>query len=63
MYSREHMNEQRLNDQLEPTYNSSVSLRDVAPKTCRKQLMIEKGSEKSSEISVLMARHDNDDRV
>ena len=52
---------QRQDDQLEPTYNSSVPIRDVALKTCRKQWSTEKGGEKRSEISVLMARHDDDD--
>ena len=56
-----HMDEQRQGDQLEPTYDSSVSIRDVALKTCRKQWTIEKGGEKGSGISVLMARHDDDD--
>ena len=55
------MDEQRLDDQLEPTYNSSVPIHDVALKTCRKRWTIEKGSRKGSGISVLMARHDDDD--
>ena len=32
-----HMDEQRQDDQLEPTYSSSVSIRDVALKTYQKQ--------------------------
>ena len=44
-----------MDDQLEPTYNSSVPIRDVALKTSRKQWEIEKGGEKRSGISVLMA--------
>ena len=55
------MDEQRQDDQLEPTYSSSVPIRDVVLKTCRKQWTIEKGGEKGSGISVLMARHDDDD--
>ena len=55
------MDEKRQDDQLEPTYSSSVPIQDVAPKTCRKQWTIEKGGEKKSGISVLMARHDDDD--
>ena len=35
-----HMDEQRLDDQLESTYNSSVPIRDVALNTCRKQWTI-----------------------
>ena len=49
------MDEQRQDDQLEPTYSSSVPIRDVAVK----QWTIEKGGEKESGISVLMALHDN----
>ena len=56
-----HMDEQRQDDQLEPTYSSSVPIRDVDLKTCRKQWMIAKGSEKGSGISVLMVRPDDDD--
>ncbi len=55
------MDEQRQDDQLEPTYSSFVPIRDVILKTCRKQWTIEKGGEKGSGISVLMARHDDDD--
>ena len=51
----------KADDQLEPTYNSSVLIQDVALKTCRKQWTIKKGGEKWSGISVLMARHDDDD--
>ena len=56
-----HIDEQRQDDQLEPTYNSSVPMQDVALKTCWKQLTIDKGGEKGSGISVRMARHDDDD--
>ena len=55
------MDEQRQDDQLEPTYNSFVPIQDVALKTCRKQWTIEKSGEKGSGISVLMVRHDDDD--
>ena len=51
------MDEQRQNDQLEPTYNSSV----VALKTNRKRWTIKKGGERGSGRSALMARHDDDD--
>ena len=63
MYSRGplHMDEQRQEDQLEPTYSSSVSIRDVFLKTCRKQSTIGWGGERGSGISVLMVRHDDDD--
>ena len=55
------MDEQRQDDQLEPTYSISVLIQDVALRTCRKQWTIEKGGEKGSGISMLMARHDDDD--
>ena len=55
------MDEQRQDDQLEATYNSSVPIQDVALKTCRKPWTIEKGGKKGSEISVRMAWHDDDD--
>ena len=55
------MDEQRQDDQLEPTYRSSVQIRDVVPKTCRKKWTIEKGGEKGSGIPVPMVRHDDDD--
>ena len=56
-----HMDEQRQGDQLEPTYNSSVSIQDVTLRTCQERWAIEKGSGRGSGISVLMARHDDDD--
>ena len=49
------MDEQRQDDQLEPTYNSSVPIQDVALNTGWKQWTIETGGEKGSGISVLMA--------
>ena len=42
------MDEQRLNDQREPIYNSSVPIQDVARKTCRDRWMIETGGERKS---------------
>ena len=55
-----HMDEQRKDDQHEPTYNSSVPIRDVVLKTCRKQWTIGSGGERESAISVLMEQHDED---
>ena len=49
------MDEQRQDDQLEATYNSSVPIQDVALKTYRKRWTIEKGGERESGRSVLMA--------
>ena len=56
-----HMDEQRQDDQLEPTCSNSLLVRDVALKIYRKQWAIEKGGERESGISVQMARHDDDD--
>ena len=63
MYSCEslHMGEQRQDDQLKPTYRSSVPTQDVGLKTCRKQWTIGKSGEKGPGISVLMVGHDEDE--
>ena len=55
------MDEQRQNDMLEPTYNSSVPIQDVALKSYRKRWTIEKGGENRSGISTLLVWHDDDD--
>ena len=55
------MDRQRLDDPLEPIYNSSVSIQDVAWKTSRKQWTVEIGGERGSGISMQTARHDDDD--
>ena len=47
-------------NQLEPTYSSSVPMWDVVLKTCRNQWTIEKGGEEGSGISMLMAWHEDD---
>ena len=54
------MDEQRQDDQLEPTYNSSVPIQDVAEKTYRKWWTIEKSGGRGSGMSMLMAWHDDD---
>ena len=53
MYSRGplHMDEQSLDDQPEPIYNSIVPIQDVAWKTCRERWTIETGSERESQIN------------
>ena len=56
-----HMDEQRQDDQLEPTYNSSVPIQDIALKTYRERWTTEKGRVKGSGSSVLAVRHDVDD--
>ena len=50
-----HMAEQEQDDQLEPTYGSSVRIRDVTLKTCRKGWTIGRSGERGSGISVLAA--------
>ena len=55
------MDEQRQDVQLEPTYSSSVPIRDVALCTCWKQWTIGRCGERGSEISTLIARHDDND--
>ena len=55
------MNVQRQDDQLEPTYSSSVPIRDVAFRTCRKQWTLGRGGKREAGISVIIARHDVDD--
>ncbi len=57
------MDEQKQDDQLEPTYSSSVPIQDVVLKTCRKQWTMSRGGERGSGISVLMARHEDDDKL
>ena len=56
-----YMDEQKQDDQLEPTYSSNVRIRDVALKTCQRQWTIGRSGERGSAISVLAARHDDDD--
>ena len=54
------MDEQRQDDQLEPIYNSSVLIQDIALKTFREQWTIEMGGERGSGRSLLVVRHDDD---
>ena len=56
-----HKDEQRQDDKLEPTYNSSVPIQDVAMKTYRKWWKIEKSGVRESGRSALVTRHDDDD--
>ena len=56
-----YMDEQTLDDQLKPIYNSSVPIQDVAWKTSRERLTIETSGERGSGRSVLAAQHDDDD--
>ena len=56
-----HMAEQKQDDQLEPTFSSSVRIWDVALRTCQKWWTVGKSGEGGAGISVLAARHDDDD--
>ena len=60
-YGLPHMAEQKQGNQLEPTYSSSVRIRDVALRTHQKRWTIGRSGERGSGISVLEARQDDDD--
>ena len=60
-YGPLHMAKQNQDDLLEPTYRSSVRIRDVALRTCQKRWTIWRSDERGSGISALAARHDDDD--
>ena len=55
------MDEQRQDNQLEPIYNSSVPIQDVALKTSQERWTIETGGGRGSGRFVLAAQHNNDD--
>ena len=55
------MAEQKQDDQLAPTYSSSVRIRDVALRTYQNWWTIGRSGERGSGISVLSARHYDDD--
>ena len=56
-----HMDEQRLDDQQEPIYSSSVPIEDVALENSRVRLTIETGDERGPGRSLLAVLHDDDD--
>ena len=60
-YGPPHMAGQKQDDQLGHTYSSYVRIQDVALKTCQRRWTIGKSGERESRISVLAARHDDDD--
>ena len=60
-YGPPHMAVQKQDDQLELTYSNYVRTQDVTLKTCRRQWIIGRSGERGSGISVLAARHDDDD--
>ena len=55
------MAEQKQDDQHEHTFSNYVRIRDVAQKTYQRRWTIGKSGERGSGISVLPARHDDDD--
>ena len=60
-YGAPHMAVQKQDDQLELTYSNYVRTQDVTLKTCWRRWMIGRSGERGSGISVLVARHDDDD--
>ena len=62
-YGPPHMAKQKQDDQPELTYSSYVRTQDVIQKTCRRRWMIGRSGERWSGISVLAARHDDDDDI
>ena len=62
-YGPPHMAEQKQDDQHEHTFSNYVRIRDVVQKTCQRRLTIGKSGERRSGISVLPARHDDDDDI
>ena len=56
-----HMAGQKQDDQLEHTFSNYVRIWDVALKTCKRRWTTERSGERRSGISVLAARHDDDD--
>ena len=61
LYGPPHMTVQKQDDQHEHTFSSYVRIRDVVRKTCLGRWTIGKSGERGSGISVLPARHDDDD--
>ena len=65
MYSNgpPHMVKQKQDDQLELTYSSYVTTRDVTLKSCQRRLIIGRSGKRGFGISVLAARHHDDDDI
>ena len=55
-----HMDEQRQDNQLEPTYSRSVPIGDVTQKTYRKQWTTERSGQRGLGIYKLIERSDDD---
>ena len=56
-----HMDKQRQDDQLEPIFNSSVPIQNIALKTSQDRWTMETGGERGSGRSVFAVRHYDDD--
>ena len=54
---------QKQDDQHKHTFSSYVKIRDVVLKTCQRRWTIGKSGERGSGISMLVARHDDDDNL
>ena len=62
-YGPPHMAELKQDNQLEHTYSSCVRIRDVAQMFCQRRWTIGKSGKRGSGISVLAARHEDDDDI
>ena len=60
-YGPPHMTVQKQDDQHDHTFSSCVRIRDVVLRTCLGRWTIGRSGERGSGISVLPARHDDDD--
>ena len=60
-YGPPHMAVQKHDDKHEHTFSNYVRIRDVVQKTCLRRWTIGRSAERGSRISVLAARHDDDD--
>ena len=62
-YGPPHLAEQKQDDQHEHTFSNYVRIWDVVQKTCQRRWTFGKSGERGSGISVLPARHDDDDDI
>ena len=62
-YGPQHMAVQKQDDHHEHTFSSYVRIQDVVLKTCLGRWTIGRSGERGSGISVLPARHDDDDDI
>ena len=60
-YGPPHMAVQKQDDQHEHKFSNYVRIQDVVQKTCLRRWTVGKSGERGSGISVLPARHDDDD--